>query len=142
MSDQEPRPSRVVPVLVAALVCDTAATDPTSGKKTLIGIFDRLFAQSFPTGRPMTLYWKLTDAEGFYNVKARFVQLKTGTVLGEALGNLSVPDRMLAYDFYLSMPMLPFPEAGRYELQIVMNEAYLGGAVIDANATPKRSESE
>jgi hypothetical protein len=132
LAQEEPRPSRVVPVMIAALVCDTAATDPTTGKKTLIGIFDRLWASNFPTGRPATLYWKITDAEGDYTVEARFVQLKKNELIAKGGGKVSVPDRMSAFDYYLFLPMLIFPEPGRYEVQVLMNDAYLGGVIIDA----------
>ena len=61
-------PSQVVPVLVAALICDVAVADPASGKKNLIGIFDTLWAHQLPTARPMSLYLKVTDAEGRYSI--------------------------------------------------------------------------
>ena len=55
--------SNVVPVLVAALVCDVAVADPGTGKKNLIGVFNRVNVGKFPTKRPMSLYILGTDAE-------------------------------------------------------------------------------
>lgn len=34
--------SPIIPVLVAMLVCDVAVADPSTGKKNLIGIFNRV----------------------------------------------------------------------------------------------------
>lgn len=129
MAEGAATPSSVVPVLVAALLCDTAAVDPTTGKKSLIGIFDRIWGQ-FPTTRPMCLYWKITDAVGHYSVKVRIA--RGDTQIGEAMGEVEVPDRLLAYDYLLQLPPVPLLDSGRYQFQVFMNNAYLGSAVLDA----------
>ena len=142
MSDPDPRLSPVVPVLVAALVCDVAVADPATGKKNLIGIFDRLWAADFPTTRPLSLYWKITDAEGYYKISARFVQLNGSMVLGEAMGDLTIQDRLSSADFMLPFPPVPFPQPGRYEFQILMNDVLLGSAIVDANLRPDSPDPE
>ena len=130
---QEERPlSKVVPVLVAVLVCDAAVADPTTGKKTLIGIFDRVNIRSFPTQQPMSLYVKLTDAEGLYKVEARYVQTNSGQELARAEGQAQFASRLGSLDFSISLPPLPIPSEGRYEFQIWANDVYLGGTFIDA----------
>ena len=130
---QEKRPlSQVVPVLVAVLVCDIAVTDPSTGKQNLIGIFDRIFVGNFPTKRQLSVYIKLTDAEGYYEVDVRFVQVGTGKILAGAKGNLSAKDRLKSTDVHIEFPPLPIPEEGRYEFQIWTNSAFLGNAFIDA----------
>ena len=63
--------SQVVPVLVAALVCDVVVSDPSTGKKNLIGIFDRVNVGKFTTTRRMSLYVKVTDADGDYDAEIR-----------------------------------------------------------------------
>lgn len=46
------------PVGEALLVCDAVARDP-SGKVTLYGIFERIWASRFPAVHPMlSVYWK------------------------------------------------------------------------------------
>ena len=69
--------SNVVPVLVAAIVCDVAVKDPSTGKVSLIGIFDRISVLNFPTKRPLSLYVKLTDAEGNYDFNVKYVQVES-----------------------------------------------------------------
>ena len=125
-------PSEIVPVLVAALVCDVAAIDPSTGKKNLIGIFDKVHVGKFPTQRPMTLYLKLTDAEGYYNFQVRYVQVSLGNVLAEAAGELNATDRLASADLYIPFPPLPIPEQGRYEFQVWANLVFLGATFIDA----------
>ena len=124
--------SQVVPVLVAALVCDVAVTDPSTGKKNLIGIFDRVHVGKFPTARPMSLYLKVTDADGNYELEARYVQVSSGKVLARAEGELHSNNKLASIDLIVPFPPLPIPEEGRYELQIWANNMFLGSTFIDA----------
>jgi hypothetical protein len=126
----------VVPLFVAALVCDVAVADPSTGKKSLIGIFDRMNGGKFPTQHPMTLYFKLTDAEGYYEIDVRYVEASSGKVLASATGELEVTDRLTSIDLYMSFPPLPIPSPGRYEFQIWANGMFLGTTVIDAVQRP------
>lgn len=130
------RPSDIVPVVVAMLVCDTAAEDPSTGKKSLVGIFDRVWAAKFPTQRAITIYAKLTDAQGYYRVKVRYVETGTGQTLAETEGEARMADRLVSAEFVLQTPPLPIPKAGRYEFQLWMNDVFVGSTFIDA-APPK-----
>jgi len=124
--------SSVVPVLVAVLVCDAAVEDPSTGKKSLIGIFNRINVGRFPTKRPMALYIKLTDAEGNYKVEARFVQVASQKVLAKVKGGLRAVDRAASSSLFLSLPALPIPSEGQYEFQIWANSVFLGSTAIEA----------
>ena len=124
--------SRVVPVLVAALICDVAVEDPSTRKKNLIGIFDRIWSRRFPAQRVMSLYIKLTDAEGLYNIAAKFVERSSGSTLAEVQATLQVEDRLSSVDMYLPSPPLPIPRKGRYEFQIWANSVFLGTTFLDA----------
>lgn len=134
--------SQVVPLLVAALICDVAVADPSTGKKNLIGIFDRIHVGTFPTRRPMTLYLKVADAEGRYEVEVRYVQRSTDNVLAQAKGALVARDRLASTDLHIAFPPLPIPEEGRYEFQVWANSMFLGVTFIDAVARAKRPEEE
>lgn len=130
---QKDRPlSKVVPVLVAALVCDVAVPDPSTGKKNLIGVFDRVNVSEFPTQRPMSVYVKLTDAEGRYEIQVKYVQVGSRKVLGRAVGDLHSKSRLDSADLHIPFPPLPIPEEGRYEFQVWANSVFLGGTFIDA----------
>ncbi len=138
MTQEERSLSKVIPVLVAVLVCDTAVADPTTGKKNLIGIFDRINVRTFPTQRPMSLYVKLTDAEGPYKVEVRYVQTNSGQELARAEGEAQFASRLGSLDFSIPLPPLPIPSEGRYEFQIWANNVYLGGTFIDAAPTTQQ----
>lgn len=132
MAEQEHSPSRVVPLLVAVLVCDVAVADRVTGKKNLIGIFDRLHVSEFPTRRPVSLYFKLVDAEGYYRIEVRYEQTATGKELARAEGELTSSNRLVSADLYIDFPPLPFPTEGTYEFQIWANEMFLGSTSIVA----------
>ena len=123
--------SEVVPLLVAALVCEAAATDPNTGKKSLIGIFDTVHG-NFPATLALHLYFKIADAEGHYEFDIRYVHTETGELLGKAEGGLSSTDRLATHDLFLPFPPLQMPEAGLYEFQIWANSTFLGSASVRA----------
>ncbi len=114
------------------LVCDVAVADPGTGKKNLIGIFDRINVGRFPTQYPMSVYLKLADAEGSYRLKVRYVQRDSGDILAEVEGDLQVANRLQSCDLVVSFPPLEVPSEGRYEFQIWSNDIFLGGTFIDA----------
>ena len=124
--------SNVVPLLVAALVCDAAVEDPSTGKKSLIGIFDLVHVEEFPTRRPISLYFKVADAEGFYEFEVRYVHADTGNVLFQLNGELTAGDRLEASELHVAFPPLPMPAAGRYEFQVWANSMFLGSVSIRA----------
>jgi hypothetical protein len=129
--------SNVTPVLVAAIVCDVAVADPSTQKKNLIGIFDRVFVEKFPTKRPISLYIKVTDAEGYYQTEVRYIQVSPGKILAKAEGELNSKNRLASIDLIVPFPPLPIPEEGRYEFQIWANSIFLGSTFIDAVSRTK-----
>lgn len=98
-SDRWPnKNSQVPPLLIAALICDAGVADPSTGKKNLIGIFDNLSAPKFPVHREVTLYFKVTDAEGHYPVEIEFVDTSDGKVLAQVSGAVDAPNRLASLD--------------------------------------------
>lgn len=124
--------SNVIPVLVAVLVCDTAAEDPSTGKKSLIGIFDKIWVTGFPTQRAVAVYVKLTDAKGRYRISLKYVQARTGQTLAEVEGEAEFQDQLASADFFVTTPVLPTPAEGRYEFQVWANDVFLGSTFVDA----------
>ncbi|MGH9324324.1 MAG: DUF6941 family protein [Vicinamibacteria bacterium] len=126
--------TKPIPVLLALLVCDVAVADPSTGKKNLIGIFDKVFVAKFPTARQASLYIKLTDALGRYGLLIEFVHSNKSAKLGEAKGEFMASSALESVDAYVPFPPLPIPEPGRYEFRLFADSVYLGSAFIDAVA--------
>jgi len=130
--------SKILPVLSAVLLCDTAATDPVSHKKSLIGIFDRMYVGKFPASRPIRVYVRLADAQGQYNLTIRLAKAADASALAEVKANFTVVDRRASTDFVVPTYAYPFPEAGLYEFQVIANDSYLGAAALNVELMPER----
>jgi hypothetical protein len=125
--------SEVVPLLVAALVCDSAFQDPATGKTSLIGVFDRVNARAFPSVHAaLSLFVKMVDAEGFYDVSIKIVHAESGQVLAQARAEMKVGDRLSPTSFVLPLQQFQLPGAGTYDFQIWANDTYLGSASLQA----------
>ena len=125
---QEP----TVPTVLAMLLCDTIITDAKSQKKTLVGIFDWFTFPKLPAGLGgFSVYARLTDAEGLYIFKLRFVRLEDDKLLAEAFTDeLEAKDRFGFVDLALAVPILAFERAGRYEFQLYANDVYVGRTTV------------
>lgn len=130
---EQKTPSQITPFLVAALVCHVAVEDPNTGMKNLIGIFDHVESGTFPIECQMSLYIKLTDAEGYYPLEVEYVYVKDNTVLDKVSGELEVGDRTIPVDFLVPISPLPIPHPGRYEFRIKASGMFLGNAFIDVS---------
>lgn len=133
MSQDDRERSEIVPLLVAAVICDAAVEDPNSKKKTLVGIFDRVWVQNFPTRRQLSLYLKVADTLGKYDFQIMFVEVSTGRKLTEVTGQLNATDRLAACDFFIPLN-LEIPSAGRFEFQVWFNGKYIGQTFLDASS--------
>jgi hypothetical protein len=134
-SQEAPPPhprSKIPPLLQAALVCDVAVTDPSSGKASLIGIFNRIQVGTFPTARAMSVYFRFTDAEGHYAMRVDFVRAESDTLIASVEGEMDAKDRTEAMGMHYEFPPLPLPQPGRYEFRIYASDMYLGSAAIEA----------
>jgi hypothetical protein len=126
--------SQVRPILTGPVICDLAARDPASGKWNLLGIFNHVSASRFPTQRPLSVYLKLSDAAGLYELEIRFVRVSTGERLAQATAKLTINDRLVSQDVGVSFPQIPIPAEGKYEFQVWANAMHLGAVTF--NATP------
>ena len=135
MTNEKQTLSRVVPYLLAILVCDSGTIDRNSGKKTLVGIFDRVIAKKFPTSRWLSVYFKLSDAQGKYRFKVQYAQVRTGNILAEAETQdaLTIKSRLDTFSSLISFPVaIPIPEPGQYEFRLYANNMFLGRIAINA----------
>ena len=117
-----------IPSIVAMLLCDHVITEAGSNKKTLIGVFDRWQLLKFPERLgTFWIYARLTDAEGKYVFKLRFVYLDEDKFLMEAkTEEITAADRLASCELALPVPLMPVEKPGRYEIQLLANDVYIG----------------
>ncbi len=124
--------SNVHPYILAALLCDNVITDTHTGKKTLVGLFETVFAQTFPADQQMSLYLKLTDAEGHYRFHLDYVDIAADQVLDrQEVGEVTVPDRLQAGEIVMNIAV-PIPNPGPYEFRFYANGFFLTRAAFRA----------
>lgn len=138
MTQNTEAPSQIAPLLVAAVICDAAVEDPHTKKKTLVGIFDTILANEFPTQRTLTLYVKIVDALGHYAAKIRIINASTGVAVGEIDGNVVAQDRLRSTELLIPIPSMPIEAEGRYEFQVWFNGMYAGQTFLDAELPPRQ----
>ena len=116
------------PDLNAMLICDTVITDRNTGKNSVIGIFDRIWASSFPVTHPsLTVYARIIDAQGQYVFKLELVDLTNNqTSGGGTVPPIEVPDRMIPADLVFKLQGLTFPADGRYEFRLYADDNFVG----------------
>ncbi len=129
--DQEAGRPRVkmespLPSVLAMLLCDQVIVDEQSKKKSLIGVFDRLNALSYPAPLNCAVYAKLADAEGQYTFKIRIVNLKDERLLTEIQMQGNVQSRSEPVEVAAYLMGIPIPEPGKYEVQWYADNVYLG----------------
>ncbi len=115
------------PSIKALLVCDSVAGEVGTGKKSLLGLFDKIRAGSFPCSHPqMTVYFCIVDAEGSYNFRLELVYLNTDEIIAKGeFGPLEVKDRFQVVDASIALRGLTFPGAGKYEFRLYANGKFL-----------------
>jgi hypothetical protein len=118
------------------LVCDQAIREEGTGKVSLIGIFENIASPSFPLIHPtLSVYVKLTDAEGKYRLRLELVQLETATIAATGEADIAAPDRMGSFEINFSLGNLPFPLPGLYEFRLLANGRYLGSKSLNVVAS-------
>src|SRR6266516_253094 len=83
------RPMSSIPTALAILVCDQVIVEKENEKKTLVGVFDVIWTEAFPTVQKFGFYAKLTDLEGTYKFRIRIVYIDDGERL---LGEVESPE--------------------------------------------------
>jgi len=107
-------------------MCDLVISEQGTGKKTLVGIFDQIFAEAFPIQyAPVTLYVRVIDAEGKYQFKIDYVKSADQKQLAHAIIEAEIPDRHTAGEFSVRLPPLQVPEQGEYEFRLWANGRYI-----------------
>lgn len=122
------------PYPLAILLCDQIIVDERSKKKTLVGVFDLIYARGFPIiHRPLSVYVRLTDAEGQYQFRMDYVQIKTDKLLGRAeISTISIADRLKTHELVMEFPPIEIPDQGDYEFRLWANNRYIGRAKFTA----------
>jgi len=121
-----------LPVAKAFLVADGVIQDRATGKWSVIGVFDQIYAAAFPCFHPVVaIYVKLSDALGRYTVRVEFRDADDGIASVFEGIEFEVSDRAKAVEFGVTTQHLPLKKAGRYQFQLYLNGEYAAAATLD-----------
>lgn len=113
------------------LVCDQAIREERTGKVSLIGIFENITTALVPTTHSsLSVYVKLTDAEGQYDLELKLVHLDTASLIARGQGQVTAQDRMGSVEINFNLLNLIFPHFGSYEFQLSANGRHLGSKTL------------
>jgi len=126
------------PKLNAMLICDYVITEHGTNKKSLIGIFENVSAAQFPATHPsLTVYVKLTEAQGHYRFRLDLVDLQTDTAVAKCdLPNeLRIDNPLATRELVFNLRGLRFAHPGDYEFRIFANDEVFGQKTFLVNKT-------
>ena len=131
------------PMVKSFLIADTVIQDRGTGKWTVVGLFDQIYAPAFPCIHPsVAIYVRLTDAWGKYRVKIEFRDHEDNCVSTFQGINLEVSDRLQGVEFGLATQGMPLKKPGRYQFQLFLNDEYVASAPLHVIKIEKRKREE
>ncbi len=110
---------RIDPYVVAMLACERVIKEEGGGAETLVSVFSEVVTASLPATRPVSVYVKMTDAEGPYAFRLDFVHMPTDRTLSQLdySADLMV-DRLRYYQLVFTFPSVTMDEVGLYEFRL------------------------
>jgi hypothetical protein len=102
------------------IICDAIWVDPSTGKSTLLGLFDEIGAETFPSLHPLlAVHICMTDAHGKVPIKLVLVDTnEEREPLFQVENEIDFPDRRAIISMNAHMQGIAFPAAGEYRLQL------------------------
>ena len=114
-------PSLETPMGLALVVCDTVIEDRHSGKKTLVGLFDRIQTARLPCVHPtLSVLVSLTGGRGEYPCQVVCRHTDSTTTAFSATGTVTLKDPRQVVDLVYRLQGVRFPAAGIYWLHFMV----------------------
>lgn len=108
------------PIIQSMLLVERTFVDPTTKKRTIVGVFDSIRAPHpafYPD--PLYLYVSLTGVRDHIELMFYYVDLASNEILVEAGPiPLSCNDPLASLDFSVRMPPLPLPHSGVFCVEL------------------------
>jgi hypothetical protein len=117
----------LLPIALTLLICDGAHRDPSTGKWTLLGLFNSIHARDFPITHPQLIaYLALTEARGTVPIRFQIVDTdESESLLFHVDTELKVNDPRVVADVVIPIRDVKFPQAGEYRLQVYACNQFL-----------------
>ena len=111
------------PMGLALVLCDTIIEDRTTGKKSLIGMFDRLASSNFPCVHPhLAILVSLTSGKGKYPCKITCTHVESDAIAFQGEGEIELTHPHQVVDIAFNFHGVKFPKPGIYNLQFLVDD--------------------
>jgi hypothetical protein len=116
------------PVCKAILLCELAIRDSSSGKISLINLFNGFLVPKTPGHtKGMTAYLQLIEGIGEYVLTVEVHDLQADKVIARAQSPaIAFTGRLVQHDIVMAVPALPVAHPGTYDFVVIAN-----GSVVD-----------
>ncbi len=127
------------PLIKSFLVADSVIQDRATGKWTVVGVFDHIYAPQFPCYHPsLGVYLKLADALGRYRVRIEFRDEQDRCVSTFEGLDIDVTDRGKCVDFGVNTHMLPLERPGKYRFQLYLGDEHIADVPLQVMKLPPK----
>ena len=133
-----------VPKANAMLICDYVITEQGTNKKSLIGIFEHIGTAQFPvTHNSMSVYVKLTDAQGDYQFRLDLADLKNERLIAQCHlpSKIHIEHPLETRELVFNFMGLKFSEPGQYEFRMYANDHIFGQKVFVVSQISNRGQN-
>jgi hypothetical protein len=108
------------------LLCDLTIREHGTGKISLIGVFEHISAGRFPVvHRALSVYAKLTDAEGDYTIRLDLVRLDDNQLIAQGTLKATFADRMSPGELIFNLENLALERPGHYEFRLYAEDRFV-----------------
>lgn len=123
----------LTPMIKSFIIADAVIQDRMTGKWSVIGIFNRVMAQSFPVMHPsVAMYVKLADAFGKYRVRVELRDAADRCVGAFEGLDFEVSHRGQEVEFGVPTHLLPLERPGKYQFQLHLNGEFAASVPLEA----------
>jgi hypothetical protein len=134
------------PIVLSINICDTIIRDETTKKVSLIGLFNAIKANTFPSTHPLFhVYVALTNGHGPYKTTLRIVNIKDNEVIINIDGDLNVDSPLQVIELNIGLQGLRFKGPGKYSVQVLCGGEPIGSRdfmVVGPTQLPNTSGTE
>ena len=109
--------------LLYLVICDSFSTEPTTGKRSFQGLFDKIMVNKLPSSHSMlTVAFGLEGGEGTCQIWTKLINPDGKEILGSPIIPVTPKDPYRREDMILQLNGLKFETLGRYEVRVVSGE--------------------
>ena len=125
----------IKPLLQAVWLADEVRKDESTGKVTVTGIFDQIFAtpHSAHFEGAAYLFFTLRGIRGKTELVLRYVDLGNNNVLLEQPISVASADPLATTDVTVRASRIPVPHAGRYAWEVWWHDEVIGCSCVTAD---------